>query len=76
MHIAILATGGSSGVPYIVAGVIGVPACIAAFAAAGRSESQDIRVTIRVVTIILAIIMVGLIFVGWVVETLSNDPAL
>lgn len=76
MIVSMLGTGGPSGVPLIVVGLIGLVAAVGGLVRAGRSPNRSTRVAGIVLSIVLGIVMGILLFLGSVVETLSNDPPL
>lgn len=72
MIVSMLGTGGPSGVPLIVVGLIGLVAAVVGLVRAGRSPNRSTGVA----GIVLGIVVGILLFLGSVVETLSNDPPL
>lgn len=73
MIVSMLGTGGPSGVPLILVGLIGLAGADVGLVLALRASNG----TVWVAGIVLSVIVMGIVlFLGSVVETLSNDPPL
>lgn len=76
MHVAMIATGGPSGMPLIAAGLIGLGGTVFGLARARSAPNGTVRAVWITLGVLVAIISIALVFAGWVVEQLSNDPPL
>lgn len=76
MIVSMLGTGGPSGVPLILVGLIGLAGAVVGLVLALRAPNGTVRVAGVVLSVVLGIVMGIVLLLGSVVETLSNDPPL